>query len=385
MSKINADKVPETYIRKQTLTNAERYITPELKEFEDKILGAQERMISLESEMFQALCNKILEQRSRIRQAASRVGRLDVICGLATVAMRNRYNKPKISKDGQLILKEARHPTLEHSAHVDVYVPNDVTLDMKKNQVMILTGPNMAGKSTFLRQVALNVILAQMGSFIPAGESQIPVTDRIFTRIGASDNLLEGQSTFMVEMSEAANILRNATPKSLVILDELGRGTSTFDGLSLAWAVVEFLHSLRNTGVKTLFATHYHELAEVESILPRVFNARVMVSEEGDEVLFLYKVLQGYSDHSYGIHVARLAGLPEPVIFRAQTILDKLESHNIQVSGSETEVGIPNIQMSLFSMIEDPFQSKLKTIDVNRLTPLDAFEILSQLIKEAQK
>jgi len=389
LTKAHQDKAPPEYMRKQTLTGGERYITPQLKEYEAKVLGAQERIGDLEYEIFTALRERTASFAGRIRGAAFRVAELDVLCSLAEVAASRDYCKPEIVESPQLEILSGRHPVLEQTGWVDRFVPNDLRMDGVNQQLYIITGPNMAGKSTFIRQAALIVLMAQMGSYVPASSARIGLVDRVFTRVGASDNLVAGQSTFMVEMSEAAHILRNATPRSLVILDEIGRGTSTFDGVSLAWAIAEYLHGLKGQGVKTLFATHYHELAELGDQLPRASNHRVLITERDGKVTFLYKVAEGSTDHSYGIHVAQLAGLPGQVIQRAKKILTRLEQENLRGLASESNTGkqreyTGGIQMSLFSLIEEPLAQKLREIDINSLTPVDALQTLAGLIREAE-
>ncbi len=368
------DKAPADYVRKQTLVNAERFITPELKDYENKVLGAQERIESLEYALFRELLEKTAERAASIKDAAARLARLDVLVSLADVAEEHNYRPPEIDDCGRIEIDDGRHPVLEQSPAVEVFVPNSTRLDDKTQQIMLITGPNMAGKSTYIRQVALIVLMAQIGSFVPARRARIGVVDRIFTRVGASDNLAGGQSTFMVEMSEAAHILSEATPRSLVILDEIGRGTSTFDGVSLAWAIAEYLHERGGAGVKTLFATHYHELAELEERLPRVVNFRVLVVEEGRDVRFLYRIEKGHSDHSYGIAVAKLAGVPESVISRARQVLARLEAgdHLVDARAPAT------VQMSLFSLVEEPLARRLRELDVEALSPLDALQLLSR-------
>ena len=331
ITKANLDKVPADYIRKQTIANGERFYTPELKEMEGKILGAEERAYALEYELFLEIRTAALAQSAVIQQTAGAIAALDALAGLAELARHQNYCRPLMNENHRIEIIEGRHPVLEQTLIEDRFVPNDVLLDNKENQILILTGPNMAGKSTYIRQVALLVLLAHVGSYIPATRATIGMTDRIFTRIGASDDLARGQSTFMVEMNETANILNNATARSLVILDEIGRGTSTFDGLSIAWAVAEYLHN--HAGAKTLFATHYHELTEMAVTLPRVKNYNVAVREWHDQVVFLHKILPGGTDKSYGIQVARLAGLPKEVIQRAKEVLANLEESELSAEG----------------------------------------------------
>jgi len=329
----NLGLVPADYIRKQTLVNAERFITPELKEIEDKILGSEEKSKALEYELFQELRETVIRETGRIQSIARAIAALDALASLADAAVRNRYVRPRITSDTVIDIRDGRHPVLDHLMREEHFVPNDTLLDTETNQLLIITGPNMAGKSTYIRQVALLVLLAQMGSFVPAGAATIGVVDRIFTRIGAADDISRGQSTFMVEMVETANILNNATSRSLIVLDEVGRGTSTFDGLSLAWAIAEFLHDQNRVKARTLFATHYHELTELALTKAGVKNYNVAVRDWEDKVIFLRKIVPGGADQSYGIQVARLAGLPKPVLDRAREILDNLEGNAITDSG----------------------------------------------------
>ena len=352
VTKSNLDKVPPHYIRKQTVANGERFITPELKDMEGKILGAEERSVKLEYELFQRLREEVLGQLATIQQTASALAQLDVLASFAEIARLHDYCRPEVSDEGVLQITDGRHPVLEQSLVDERFVPNDTSLVSKVlslespeavtsdsrlktqdfPQIALITGPNMAGKSTYIRQVALLTLLAHTGSFIPAKEARIDLVDRIFTRIGASDDLARGQSTFMVEMSETANILNNATPRSLIILDEIGRGTSTFDGLSLAWSIVEYLHNI--VGAKTLFATHYHELTELAQRLPRIKNYNVAVREWHDAIVFLRKIVEGGTDKSYGIQVARLAGVPKEVLERAKQILVNLEESELTPEGN---------------------------------------------------
>ncbi len=378
------DKTPESYIRKQTLTNAERFITPELKEFEAKVLNAEERINDLEFKALQTLLEAVRGYGARLKNVAHILARLDVFQSLAEAASRHGYVCPEISEDGALEIHDGRHPVLECAPVVDQFVPNDCKLDQQSQQVFIITGPNMAGKSTYIRQVALIVLMAQTGSFVPACAANIGVVDRLFSRVGASDDLSRGRSTFMVEMSEAAHILTNATPKSLVILDEIGRGTSTFDGVSLAWAIVEYLHGLRGKGVKTLFATHYHELAALEETHKRVVNYHVQISEENGKVKFLYRIGRGYTDHSYGIHVADLAGVPKRVTARARKILCRLERGE-HLGAQQAQKKDADYQVSLFSMMDEPLRARLADIDPDTLTPIDALHILAELVSEAKE
>jgi DNA mismatch repair protein MutS len=331
VTKSNLEKVPGHYVRKQTVAQAERFITPELKEMEGKILGAEERSVKLEYELFQRVREQVLEQMPRLQQTAAALAQLDVLAAFAATARLYNYCAPEITEDGVIDIRDGRHPVLEQTLAEERFIPNDARLDGTGQQLMLITGPNMAGKSTFIRQTALITLLAHTGSFVPAAAARIGLVDRIFTRIGASDDLARGQSTFMVEMSETANILNNATARSLVILDEIGRGTSTFDGLSLAWSIVEHLHN--SVGAKTLFATHYHELTELAGRLPRVRNFNVAVREWNDQIVFLRKIVEGATDKSYGIQVARLAGVPKVVIERAKEILGNLEESELTPEG----------------------------------------------------
>ncbi len=375
--------VPYHYQRKQTLANAERYITPELKAMEETILGAEEKRIELEYALFVKIREILITCTTRLQNDARQLAALDCFQSMAEVAAANRYCRPKIVKDGQLSIKNGRHPVVEQALK-DGFIPNDALLDLEENRLLILTGPNMAGKSTYMRQVALIVLMAHIGSFVPADEAVIPVTDRIFTRVGASDDLAAGQSTFMVEMSEMANILRNATKNSLLILDEIGRGTSTFDGLSIAWAVLEHIADKTLCGAKTLFATHYHELTELEGRLPGVKNYRVTVKEMGDDILFLRKIMRGGADKSFGVQVAQLAGLPQAVIGRARVILRELESADInRPSGGFRQA--PQHQMSLFASDEQQaVLMALGELDVDALTPLQALNTLNELHQRAK-
>lgn len=388
VTKANLDKVPGDYIRKQTLVNNERFITQQLKEYESKVLGAQERIAELEYELFAALREKAAEYSARIRATGAQIAQLDALAGFAEAAAKNDYCRPEIHEGSSLDIQGGRHPVLDQAGWVDQFVPNDLQMDGKTEQLYIITGPNMAGKSTYIRQAALIVLMAQAGSFVPAKAARIGLVDRIFTRVGASDNLAAGQSTFMVEMSEAAHILHFATPRSLIILDEIGRGTSTFDGVSLAWAIAEYLHGLKGKGVKTLFATHYHELAELGDQLARAKNMRVLVSEKDGRVTFLYKVVPGSTDHSYGIHVAELAGLPKKVIDRAKRILSRLEQENLSgltegMAGRKPPEA--EVQLSLFSLVEEPMARRLKEIEIDHLSPVEALQTLAELIEEARK
>ncbi len=388
------DLVPDYYTRKQTLANAERYIIPELKELEDTILGAEDKLCALEYELYCEVRNTIAAELTRIQRTAKAVAKLDVIASLALVAERNNYVRPKINEKGVIDIRDGRHPVVEKMIPNDMFIANDTYLDDKKQRISIITGPNMAGKSTYMRQAALIVLMAQLGSFVPASSANIGLVDRIFTRVGASDDLASGQSTFMVEMNEVANILRNATGKSLLILDEIGRGTSTFDGLSIAWAVVEYISNSKLLGAKTLFATHYHELTELEGKISNVNNYCIAVKEKGDDIVFLRKIVKGGADKSYGIQVAKLAGVPDPVINRAKEIVEELVTaditgkvKDIAVQGSETKKKtqkkldeVDLTQFSLFDTVkDDDVLNELKELDVSHMTPMDAMNKLYQL------
>lgn len=388
------DLVPDYYTRKQTLANAERYIIPELKELEDTILGAEDKLCALEYELYCEVRNTIAAELTRIQRTAKAVAKLDVIASLALVAERNNYVRPKINEKGVIDIRDGRHPVVEKMIPNDMFIANDTYLDDKKQRISIITGPNMAGKSTYMRQAALIVLMAQLGSFVPASSANIGLVDRIFTRVGASDDLASGQSTFMVEMNEVANILRNATSKSLLILDEIGRGTSTFDGLSIAWAVVEYISNSKLLGAKTLFATHYHELTELEGKISNVNNYCIAVKEKGDDIVFLRKIVKGGADKSYGIQVAKLAGVPDPVINRAKEIVEELVTaditgkvKDIAVRGSETKKKtqkkldeVDLTQFSLFDTVkDDDVLNELKELDISHMTPMDAMNKLYQL------
>ena len=386
VTKPNLAAVPPRYLRKQTLTNAERFITQELQEYETQVLTAEEQKDALEYEIFQKILQEAGTRISQIQRMAAALAEIDVLSGLAEVAEQNRYCRPVLSPENILEIREGRHPVLEKLLLDERFVANDLRMDGEESQILILTGPNMAGKSTIMRQAALIVIMAQMGSFVPAEEARIGLTDRIFTRVGATDDLSRGRSTFMVEMEEMAHILRHMAPRSLILLDEIGRGTSTFDGLSIAWAVTEFLHDISPFHARTLFATHYHELTELALTRVRIKNFHVAVKEWNDRVIFLRKLAEGATSRSYGIQVARLAGLPEEVIDRAKEVLNNLEQ------GEFTEGGIPKLalsrkrkiswdsrQMNLFQTPPDPLREALRKVDPERLTPLDALNLLNEL------
>ncbi|MBP7208205.1 DNA mismatch repair protein MutS, partial [Mediterraneibacter sp.] len=386
------EMVPEYYTRKQTLANAERYITPELKELEDMILGAEDKLYALEYELYSEVRDLIASQIERIQKTAKAVAALDAFASLALVAERNNYVRPKINEKGVIDIKEGRHPVVERMIPNEMFISNDTYLDDKKHRISIITGPNMAGKSTYMRQTALIALMAQIGSFVPAKSANIGLSDRIFTRVGASDDLASGQSTFMVEMTEVANILRNATSKSLLILDEIGRGTSTFDGLSIAWAVIEYISDSRLLGAKTLFATHYHELTELEGKIDNVNNYCIAVKEKGDDIVFLRKIVKGGADKSYGIQVAKLAGVPELVIGRAKEIVEELSDEDItarvsEIASKERVVkkkpkvkkydDVDIAQMSLFDTVkDDDVLEELKNLDVGNMTPIDALNTI---------
>lgn len=386
------DLVPDYFTRKQTLANAERFITPELKELEDVILGAEDKLIVLEYELFREVRQKVADEVVRIQKTAKAVAQIDVFASLATVAEQNNYCRPKLNEKGLIDIKDGRHPVVERMIQNEMFVANDTYLDNGTNRVSIITGPNMAGKSTYMRQSALIVLMAQIGSFVPAKSAKIGIVDRIFTRVGASDDLASGQSTFMVEMSEVANILRNATSNSLLILDEIGRGTSTFDGLSIAWAVVEHISNPRLLGAKTLFATHYHELTELEGKLNSVNNYCIAVKEKGDDIVFLRKIVKGGADKSYGIQVAKLAGVPDNVIERAKEIVEELSNNditeivqNISAEGSSKrskpkldEVDLEQISL-LDTMDNDTILNELKELDLGQMTPIEAMNKLYEL------
>jgi len=389
VTKPNMKFVPPDYIRKQTLVNAERFITPELKEYESRVLGAEERIKELEYKIFLEIREKVAGEAGRVLKAADILATLDVLAGLAEVAVRNNYVRPEVQENEVISIKDGRHPVLERLLE-EPFVPNDTVLDSRENQLIIITGPNMAGKSTYIRQIALIVLMAQMGSFVPAREATLGTVDRIFTRVGAADELSRGMSTFMMEMNETANILNNATSRSLIILDEIGRGTSTFDGISIAWAVAEYIHNHPGLGSKTLFATHYHELTELALTLPGVKNYNIAVREWNEEVIFLRKVVEGGSDRSYGIHVARLAGLPREVIERAKDILANLEKEAFTENGQPklaTSPGQPErepAQLSLFETPSHPLMEEIKKLNVDDLTPRQALEKLYELKKKVK-
>ncbi|WP_077367586.1 DNA mismatch repair protein MutS [Anaerosalibacter sp. Marseille-P3206] len=380
--------VPEYYIRKQTLSNSERYITPELKEMEAKILGAEEKLVELEYEVFIQVRDMIKNEMERVQMVSKIIAKIDGLNSLSQVAYTNNYVRPELNNDGIIEIKNGRHPVVEKMLKETMFVPNDTYLNRDKQRVLIITGPNMAGKSTYMRQVAIITLMAQVGSFVPAEYANIGVVDRIFTRIGASDNLSQGESTFMVEMNEVSNIIQNATKDSLIILDEVGRGTSTFDGLSIAWSVIEYIAN--NIKAKTLFATHYHELTKLEEDMEGIVNYNILVEEKGEEIIFLRKIVRGGTDRSYGIEVARLAGINDSIIKRAREILKSIENqknNNITIKESDNDVSTETSleQISFFDNNNKKFIDKIKNIDVIKLTPMDTMNILYDLVEEAKK
>ena len=372
-------QVPDNYIRKQTLTNAERFITEELKQIEDKILGSEEKVINLEYDEFTKIRDKIASNIERLQTTASAVANIDVLSNFATIAEDNNYVYPEVNEEDIIDIKGGRHPVIEKMVDDGIFVENDTYLDCNENRVAIITGPNMAGKSTFMRQVAIITLMAQIGCFVPAESARIGIVDKIFTRVGASDDLSSGQSTFMVEMNEVANILKNATPKSLVILDEIGRGTSTYDGLSIAWAVAEYIADKEKIGCKTLFATHYHELLELEEKIEGIKNYHIAVKEKGEDIIFLRKILEGGTDESYGIHVAKLAGVPKNVVTRANKILRSLEKGGVKIKEEKEQKKQVEGQFDLFSLKLADISHELDKINVNELTPIDALNTLVRL------
>ncbi len=387
VSKPNLHLVPADFERKQTLVNAERFTAPELKEYERKVLAADERILEIERRLFAELRAGVAQQAARLRQTAAGVAQLDVLVNLARLAATHRYSRPEFTDSGELLIVGGRHPVIEQllTQRGERFVPNDLYLHPASQQILLITGPNMGGKSTYLRQAALIVLMAQMGSYVPAEQARLPVIDRIFTRIGASDNLARGRSTFLVEMSEVAAILNTATPASLVLLDEVGRGTATFDGLSIAWAVVEHLQA--HTRARTLFATHYHELTELAELLPGVKNVHVSVKEAGHDIVFLRRVEPGSADKSYGIEVARLAGLPRTVIERAREILRRHEQSERQLSeklspGAASAPDASPEQQAMFTPIDRQVLDELRRADLDNLRPLDALNLLAQLKKQ---
>ncbi|MDX2173524.1 MAG: DNA mismatch repair protein MutS [Bacteroidota bacterium] len=390
VTNVHKDKVPQDWIRKQTLTNAERYITPELKTYEEKILGAEEKITTIEVQLFENLVRSIEEYIQPIQLNAALLAKLDVLCGFATLACDNNYKRPQLNNEFTIDIKEGRHPVIEKQLPIGVeYVSNSVFLDNDNTQIIMITGPNMSGKSALLRQTALIVLLAQIGSYVPAKQASLGIVDKIFTRVGATDNISSGESTFMVEMNETASILNNLSDRSLVLLDEIGRGTSTYDGISIAWSIAEYIHNQSKNKAKTLFATHYHELNEMTNLFPRIKNFNVSVKESNNKIIFLRKLQEGGSEHSFGIHVARMAGMPKIVIERANVILKKLErEHELELVGEEnssnkiTKFGEVETQLSFFQL-NDPLLEKLRediySLDINTLTPVEALLKLSEI------
>jgi len=386
------DRIPTDYIRKQTLTNAERYVTPELKEYEEKVLHAEERVLSLETQLFNSVRLQVAAHAEAVQSNSRLLADLDCFVSLASTAADFQYTRPEISDGTLLEITDGRHPVIERLLPPgEKYIPNSLRLDTADQQILIITGPNMSGKSSFLRQTGLIVLLAQIGSFVPAAKATIGIVDKIYTRVGASDNITSGESTFLVEMHEAAHIVNTATSRSLILLDEVGRGTSTFDGISIAWALTEYLHE--RTGARTLFATHYHELNELADLFPRIHNYKVDVREYGDKVVFLHKVTPGFADHSYGIQVAQMAGLPSEITDRAKTLLKNLEGSDLTVHGGEgatprssrVKAMTHDVQLTLFEMKDDVLREELRKLDVNALTPMEALQKLAELKKRAEK
>jgi len=377
ITKTHLARIPPDYIRKQTLVNAERFMTPELKELEERVTGAEMKLLALEQELFEQLRVRLANEVPRLHAMAHAVALLDVLAGLAETAALHHYVKPLVDESSTILIREGRHPVVEQLSSDLIFVPNDTALDCEGNRLVILTGPNMAGKSTYLRQVALIVLLAQIGSFVPAAEARIGLVDRIFTRVGASDNLAAGQSTFMMEMIESAHILNSATSRSLILLDEIGRGTSTYDGLSIAWAIAEHIQDRRHLGARTLFATHYHEMTQLEGLREGIRNYCVAVQERDGDVVFLRKIVPGGADRSYGIHVAKLAGLPSTVITRAQQVLAQLEQPDTTIDdmsiSSEKEPSRASLPQP------HPIIEEMKQIDLFSMTPLDALNRLADL------
>ena len=389
ITNVHKDKIPEGYIRKQTLKNAERFITPELKDYETKVLTADERARDMEYDLFIQVRDQVSAFTPRLQATSEAVALIDVLSSLANTAVENRYIMPEIKDNLELKIIDGRHPVLDRRQYSESFVPNDINLDGTTDKIMIITGPNMAGKSTYIRQVALLVLMAQMGSFIPAREAVIGTVDRIFTRVGASDELSRGQSTFMVEMNETANIMNNASERSLIILDEVGRGTSTFDGVSVAWAITEYIY--QHITARTLFATHYHELTELALLFPGIKNFNIAVKEWGDEIIFLRKIIEGGTDKSYGIHVARLAGIPKEVIQRARVILDNLEAATLDINGkpkfaplNAAQTKKEPAQLRLFASKQDAIIEEIKRLDTTRISPIEALNKLDELKKKLE-
>ena len=386
VTKSNIGDVPETYIRKQTLANCERYITPELKEIENTILGASEKIISLEGYVFEQVREEVVNEIERLKRAAQIIAVTDTLCSLAETAYKNNYVMPEISQSGEIVIKDGRHPVVEKMSRDNIFVPNDTNLNTEDDRMIILTGPNMAGKSTYMRQTALITLMAQIGSFVPASSAKIGVVDKIFTRVGASDDISSGQSTFMLEMTEVSNILKNATKNSLVILDEIGRGTSTFDGLAIAWAVAEYIRDKKKIGAKTLFATHYHELTALEDSLEGVKNYNIAVKKRGDDITFLRKIVRGGADDSYGIEVAALAGVPKEVISNAKKILKSVENDEISVQQPKrAETHEIQNQIGFEDNAANEIAEELKGLDVTTLTPIEALNMLYKLTNKAKE
>jgi DNA mismatch repair protein MutS len=381
VTKSNLAQVPPDYIRKQTTANGERFYTPELKEKEVMILSADEKRVALEHELFMEINSQLAAQAKELQATAAALGEIDVIANLAEVAVNNRYARPEVNESGNILIRDGRHPVVERT--LSGFVPNDTQIDCQENQFLLITGPNMAGKSTYMRQTALIVIMAQIGSFVPASYASVGIVDRIFTRVGAFDDLASGQSTFMIEMLELANILNNATPKSFILLDEIGRGTSTYDGFSIAKAVVEFIHNKDRVGVRSLFATHYHQLTAVEGVLKRVKNYHIAVKEDGSDLIFLRKIIPGATDRSYGIHVARLAGVPLKVTQRAKEILKELEDGSAIVRGKDSSRYTQVVLFGAEEKKESPVVEELKNLNVDAMTPLEALNALAALKKRA--
>ena len=380
--------MPEDYIRKQTLVNAERFITPELKEIEDIVLRSDEKIVAREYQIFCEVREKIKSQLLRIQRTARVIGIFDVLCCFAEVSVKNNYVKPEVDPGDVIEIKNGRHPVVEHFIKDCLFVPNDTILDRDKDLFSIITGPNMAGKSTYMRQVAIIVLMAQMGCFVPASSARIGIVDKIFTRIGASDDLSSGQSTFMVEMNEASNIIKNATERSLIILDEIGRGTSTFDGLAIAWSIVEHISNKKKLGARTLFATHYHELTQLEEKIDNVKNYCITAKKRNDDIVFLRKIVRGGADESYGIEVAKLAGVPDEVIKRAKVILKNLEEDtpDKKYENKKTApVFEDNLSLNMFDAEKDELIEELKKIDINILSPIEAMNKLFELKNKADK
>ena len=386
------DKVPEDWIRKQTLVNAERYITEELKEYETKILGAEEKIFAIETKLFQDLVYNMADYIHPIKHNANVIARLDCLFSFSQIAFENNYKRPEINDGFVLDIKNGRHPVIEKRLPIgEEYIPNDVFLDNTDQQIIMITGPNMSGKSAILRQTALIVLMAQMGCFVPADSAKIGLIDKVFTRVGASDNISSGESTFMVEMNETASILNNISPRSLILLDEIGRGTSTYDGISIAWAIAEFIHENPKSKCKTLFATHYHELNEMSKRFERIKNYNVSVKETANKVLFLRKLTPGGSEHSFGIHVAKMAGMPPLVIQRAEQVLKDLETSHSEVGGKKQKSskklvsnGTENMQLSFFQLndpVLEQIHDELVSIDINTLTPVEALMKLHEIKK----